>query len=89
MKRRKSVFAPARELSLDELLPAMSDGGGGKKIEIADWSALPEAQLLQREMKDALEAAFLTVNGKCNALVKKRSIRHTTIFCKIVHGHAA
>jgi RNA polymerase sigma-70 factor (ECF subfamily) len=58
MKRRKSVFAPARELSLDEFLPAMGGSGEGKKIEIADWSALPEAQLLQREMKDALEAAI-------------------------------
>ena len=40
MKRRKSVFAPEKELSLDELRP--NKEGDGQKIEIADWSALPE-----------------------------------------------
>ncbi|MGO9228212.1 MAG: RNA polymerase sigma factor [Bryobacteraceae bacterium] len=58
MKRRKSIFAPARELSLDEFLPAVSGSGVEKKIQIADWSGLPDDQLLKREMKDVLEAAI-------------------------------
>jgi len=48
MKRRKSMFAPAHELSLDEFLPG----------QIADWSALPDRQMLQTEMKQALDRAI-------------------------------
>jgi RNA polymerase sigma-70 factor (ECF subfamily) len=57
MKRRKSVFAPARELSLDELMPARTgDGEGG--IQIADWSRLPDAQTLDAEMRAALDRSI-------------------------------
>ncbi|MFY9727576.1 MAG: sigma-70 family RNA polymerase sigma factor [Bryobacteraceae bacterium] len=56
MKRRKSIFAPARELSLDEFVPA--SGGGEVRIQVADWSSLPDEQVMQREMKGALEAAI-------------------------------
>src|ERR1022692_11467 len=38
MKRRKSVFAPSQELSLDDFLPAMDHAGGHLKLQIADWS---------------------------------------------------
>ncbi len=58
MKRRKSVFAPAQELSLDEFLPAMNHEGGHAKIEIADWSRLPDRQMLQSEMKEVLARAI-------------------------------
>jgi RNA polymerase sigma-70 factor, ECF subfamily len=56
MKRRKSVFAPSSELSLDEFVPARN--GDGLRIEIADWSRLPEDQALQAEMKALLERAI-------------------------------
>lgn len=58
MKRRKSAFAPKRELSLEELMPVKSGTGGHVKIQIADWSALPEDQVLQSEMKATLERAI-------------------------------
>jgi len=58
MKRRKSVFAPNAELSLDELMPAREQRGGQFKIQIADWSRIPEDQLLQSELKDSLETAI-------------------------------
>ena len=58
MKRRKSIFAPSRELSLDELMPAKHDEEGQLKIQIADWSPLPEDQLLQNELKSVLERAI-------------------------------
>ena len=58
MKRRKSVFAPAQELSLEELMPVRNHDGSGMKIEIADWSKLPEDQTLRREMHDALTRAI-------------------------------
>lgn len=58
MKRRKSVFAPDRELSLDEFMPKSSQENGHRKIEIADWSALPEDRALKAELGRALDAAI-------------------------------
>ena len=58
MKRRKSVFAPAQELSLDQFLPAKNQSDGDMKLDIADWSHLPDDQLLQLEMKQVLERAI-------------------------------
>jgi RNA polymerase sigma-70 factor, ECF subfamily len=61
MKRRKSIFAPAHELSLDEWMPP-SDGGGGNngqtRLQIADWSRLPDDQLLQSELREVLHRAI-------------------------------
>jgi len=51
MKRRKSVFAPSTELSLDGFLP-------DHKLEIADWSDLPDRQVLRSEMKHVLDRAI-------------------------------
>jgi RNA polymerase sigma-70 factor (ECF subfamily) len=58
MKRRKSVFAPKEELSLDELMPVGHQDGDHVRIEIADWSALPEDQLLRSELRKVLERAI-------------------------------
>jgi RNA polymerase sigma-70 factor, ECF subfamily len=58
MKRRKSVFAPAHELSLEQFLPARNEADGDVKIEIADWSRLPDDQVLQSEMKQVLDRAI-------------------------------
>lgn len=57
MKRRKSAFAPDRELSLDELMPARSGDNGGK-LEIADWSRLPEDAAMKAEMQEVLRRAI-------------------------------
>jgi RNA polymerase sigma-70 factor (ECF subfamily) len=61
MKRRKSVFAPAQELSLDELMPAVGGHTGERKLEIADWSALPDTQVLRNELREVLERAIQTL----------------------------
>jgi RNA polymerase sigma-70 factor, ECF subfamily len=58
MKRRKSVFAPQHELSLDELMPSKTHEDGQMKLEIADWSGLPDDKLLQVEMKQLLGRAI-------------------------------
>lgn len=59
MKRRKSAFAPPQgELSLEGLRPGFVGPDGARKLEIADWSALPDAQTLRGEMKHALETAI-------------------------------
>lgn len=58
MKRRKSVFAPAHELSLEQFLPSMDPAGSERKRQIADWSRLPDRQLLDAELKKALDQAI-------------------------------
>ena len=58
MKRRKSVFAPSKELSLDQFLPTMDHAGGHGKLQIADWSSLPDDRMLRSELKGALEQAI-------------------------------
>jgi RNA polymerase sigma-70 factor (ECF subfamily) len=58
MKRRKSVFAPTAELSLDQLMPVGAGDDGRVRIEIADWSALPDDLLLQAELREALTGAI-------------------------------
>lgn len=58
MKRRKSIFAPAHELSLDEFMPSKSDSDGAPKLQIADWSSLPDDQVLQSEMREVLGRAI-------------------------------
>jgi RNA polymerase sigma-70 factor (ECF subfamily) len=58
MKRRKSVFAPTHELSLDELMPAMDFRGSDRKLDIADWSALPDTQVLRSELREVMDQAI-------------------------------
>ena len=58
MKRRKSVFAPSQELSLDDFLPALDHEGGHARLQIADWSRLPDRQILQSELKEVLDRAI-------------------------------
>jgi RNA polymerase sigma-70 factor (ECF subfamily) len=58
MKRRKSVFAPAKELSLDELMPVKTRTGGQVRIEIADWSAQPDDLFLRAELRQTLASSI-------------------------------
>jgi len=58
MKRRKSTFAPERELSLDELMPSFRKDGDERKMEIADWSALPDVQAISSQMTGILQRAI-------------------------------
>jgi RNA polymerase sigma-70 factor (ECF subfamily) len=58
MKRRKSVFAPSQELSLDQFLPSSDEDGGHRKLQIADWSELPDTQVLRAELRDVLSRAI-------------------------------
>ena len=74
MKRRKSVFAPSQELSLDEFLPAMDHEGGHLKIQIADWSRLPDRQMLQSEMKEVLARAIRELPENYRAVILLRDM---------------
>ena len=56
MKRRKSVFAPERELSLDELHP--SADGDHRAMQVPDNAELPDEQMLRSELNSELERAL-------------------------------
>jgi RNA polymerase sigma-70 factor, ECF subfamily len=74
MKRRKSVFAPSRELSLDDFLPQMDHDGGHVKLQIADWSGLPDDQLLQSEMKQVLDRAISELPENYKSVILLRDV---------------
>ena len=74
MKRRKSVFAPSHELSLDSFLPAVTHEGGQRKLQIADWSALPDRQMLQSEMKHVLDQAIAALPGNYQSVILLRDV---------------
>ena len=78
MKRRKSLFAPDRELSLEQFLPAKSESDGTVKIDIADWSRLPDDELLKAEMKQALDRAISTLPENYRAVVLLRDLEELT-----------
>ena len=65
-KRRKSVFAPSRMLSLEELMPVNSGREDGS-LQIADWRKLPEANVLASELRDILRI-------RRSAIFRKRRI---------------
>ena len=74
MKRRKSVFAPAQELSLDALMPAMHGEGGQVHIEIADWKDLPDDRLLRTELKAELDRAIAELPDTYRSVVLLRDV---------------
>ena len=78
MKRRKSVFAPTQELSLDELMPAPGDRTGERKLEIADWSALPDAQVLRGELREVLTAAIHSLPDIYRTVLLLRDVEELT-----------
>ena len=56
MMRRKSIFAPAEEISLDERRPGHD--GGSRQLEVADSGDLPDTELLRHEMQRHLHVAI-------------------------------
>lgn len=74
MKRRKSVFAPEQELSLDDFLPASTREGEHRHIEIADWSRLPEDEFLRSELHEVLHRAISELPDSYRSVVMLRDI---------------
>jgi RNA polymerase sigma-70 factor (ECF subfamily) len=74
MKRRKSVFAPTQELSLDDFLPHSEQDGGHRKLEIADWSALPDSQVLRSELKSVIQEAIQELPEMYRAVILLRDV---------------
>jgi len=74
MKRRKSAFAPRQELSLDEFVPVMDHDGGHARLQIADWSHLPDRQFLQSEMKLVLDRAIAELPENYRSVILLRDV---------------
>jgi RNA polymerase sigma-70 factor (ECF subfamily) len=74
MKRRKSLFASARELSLDDFLPVSDHGGRHVRIQIADWSGLPDARLLRSEVKQVLDRAIAELPENYRSVILLRDM---------------
>jgi RNA polymerase sigma-70 factor (ECF subfamily) len=70
-KRRKSKFAPEKELSLDEFRP-------GDKTEAAEkvpeWALLPLDKLLNEELSSVVHRAILSVPKKYRMVIVLRDI---------------
>jgi RNA polymerase sigma-70 factor, ECF subfamily len=74
MKRRKSVYAPAQELSLDQFMPPVHEHGDHIHLEIADWSDLPDARVLRAELKSVLDAAIAQLPDTYRSVVLLRDV---------------
>jgi RNA polymerase sigma-70 factor (ECF subfamily) len=74
MKRRKSVFAPTQELSLDDFLPHSEHDGSHRKLEIADWSALPDDQVLRSELRGVINQAIQELPEIYRAVILLRDV---------------
>lgn len=71
MKRRKSIFAPHAELSLDETTRTAQ---GEVALEIADRSALPEDLVLDTELRQVLDSAIRELPDIYRAVVLLRDV---------------
>jgi len=82
MKRRRSVFAPERELSLDELMPGSMPGSDSHGIAASEWvpdaRELPEQGLLRRELNHELETAMQELPENYRSVVLLRDVEGLT-----------
>ncbi len=76
MKRRRSQFAPTprQELSLDDYIPALDGDGGQVKLQIADWSVLPEDRVLRAELRQVLDRAIAALPDTYRSVVVLRDV---------------
>ena len=74
MKRRRSQFAPARELSLDDYMPARDGDGGKVRLQIADWSGVPEDRMLRAELRRVLDEAIAALPDTYRSVVLLRDV---------------
>ncbi len=78
MKRRKSVFAPQRELSLEELHPRSIGDGDTQKIEIADWSSLPDDAAQRSEYRRIIGEAIRELPDTYRSVILLRDVEELT-----------
>ncbi len=78
MKRRRSQFAPRQELSLDDYMPALDREGGEVKLQIADWSGLPEDRVLRAELRRVLDEAIASLPDTYRSVMLLRDVEELT-----------
>jgi RNA polymerase sigma-70 factor (ECF subfamily) len=74
MKRRRSVFAPERELSLDELLPALDGDGDTRRLQVAGDEERQDARMLRAELNEHLEEAIRALPEIYRSVVLLRDV---------------
>ncbi len=70
-KRRKSKFAPDKELSLDEFIP---NEEAEKPDHVPEWALLPLDKLLNDELRDKINETILTLPKKYRLVIVLRDI---------------
>ena len=70
-KRRKSKFAPDKELSLDEFLP---NDEAEKPDSVPEWAMLPLDKLLNEELSSVINTTILTLPKKYRVVIILRDI---------------
>jgi RNA polymerase sigma-70 factor (ECF subfamily) len=70
-KRRKSKFAPQRELSLDEFYPQSE---AEVSDQVPDWAQMPLDKLLSNELLDKINEAIVTLPEKYRLVIVLRDI---------------
>jgi RNA polymerase sigma-70 factor, ECF subfamily len=70
-KRRKSKFAPEKELSLDDFIPK---DHSDQPTDIPDWAVLPLEKVLNDELADQLNTAILSLPDKYRVVIVLRDI---------------
>ncbi len=73
MKRRRSVFAPTQELSIEDFMPQAGQDGS-RKLEIADWSALPDEQALRGELRSVILKAIESLPEIYRSVIQLRDL---------------
>lgn len=74
MKRRRSIFAPEHELSLEQYVHEPNQEGGTYDRQIADTGALPDEEALRRELNETLTRAIQELPPNYRAVILLRDI---------------
>jgi DNA-directed RNA polymerase specialized sigma24 family protein len=74
MKRRKSIFAPSMELSLDELKPQRDGYGEIAKLDVADRSESPDRAVISSEQRAAITGAIQRLPSLYRCVVLLRDV---------------
>jgi RNA polymerase sigma-70 factor (ECF subfamily) len=70
-KRRKSKFAPEKELSLDEFRP---NDGDEVREQVPEWALLPLDKLLNEELAGTIQQGILSLPKKYRMVIVLRDI---------------
>jgi RNA polymerase sigma-70 factor (ECF subfamily) len=72
MKRRKSIFAPHAEVSLDQI------AGDEPPAQLSDGAALPDEQMFRLEMNEALTRAIQALPPSYRSVILLRDVEELT-----------